>query len=205
MSAVHCTLDQLQAGLKLGRLTFIIFKAQRRIAADLAQSGKFCQNLQFVLIKFLRILSGNLLFHMNHLSVIYLLLRISQTDISEFLQFFRKILQYVFFQPSQDKWSHHFLQTLHGFFIVVFYDRVFHFFSECIIGVKEAGHQIVKNTPKLAQPVLNRRTRQCVADSAVDHLHCLCGCCSMVFDILRLINDLVIKFLILVKSNITLQ
>ena len=140
MPTINSTLDQLHTALSLGRFTAVIFKAKRRRAADLSQLRQFSQNPQFALIKFALVLLGNFFLHMYNLGIIQLLLCILKFHVTDFFQFFRKILQHILFQTAKDKWRHHFLQPGHGRLIVVLYDRSFKFLFKGIITVEKSRH-----------------------------------------------------------------
>ena len=77
---------------------------------------------------------------MYNLGIIQLLLCILKFHVTDFFQFFRKILQHILFQTAKDKWRHHFLQTGHGRLIVVLYDRSFKFLFKGIITVEKSRH-----------------------------------------------------------------
>ena len=121
------------------------------------------------------------------------------------LQLFRQILEYVPFQPAQDKRPGHFLQAGHRRLVAALHDRAFNLPLKYVIAVQKARHQIVKNTPQLTQPVLNGGTGEGVPGLALDHLHGLCRRCGMVLDVLRLVDDLVLELLVLVKQDIPFQ
>ena len=101
----HC-LAQFHAGIQLARWTFIIFKAEPRIAAYLPQPGQRGENLQFALLV-AEICNGGL-----HTGIIELLLILRQRDLSDIFFLGRKLLEDIFFQPAQstgasDKSSNH--------------------------------------------------------------------------------------------------
>ena len=80
-------------------------------------------------------------------------------DIHAFLQLVRQIRKHILFQPPQDKGAHHFLQLAHSVFILALHCRGFDLRPEALIAIEESRHQVVKNTPQLAEPVFDGRSR----------------------------------------------
>ena len=135
MSAVNGTLDELQAGLQLCRLALIVFKAQRRITADLPQSCQLRKDQKLVLIELRLILLCQCFLHMKHLAVIELLLCTSEPDVTVLLQLLRQVFQNVPLQPPQDKGTRHFLQPGHGGLVAALHDRAFHLPLKYIVAI----------------------------------------------------------------------
>ena len=83
--------------------------------------------------------------------------------------------------------------------------RYFDFFAEFFISVKKARHQKVKDAPKLAEPVFDRRSRQGKANPAVHGLDRFSRGSGMGLYILCLVDDLIGKSFVGIIKNIPLQ
>lgn len=82
-------MDQIHNRLSLGGFPLISIKAQRRVAADLPDSGNRCQNLQLALPEILIGLLRQILLHPENLGIIKLLLLLPHLYIADFLQLIR--------------------------------------------------------------------------------------------------------------------
>lgn len=112
MPALHSAPHQIHAGVQLGGLALIVLKAQPRVAADLPQLHQLRQNLNLVLLEFLRILHDNPLFHVYYLRVVQFLLPRLELHVPVLLQLLRQILQHVLLHPAQNKGRGHPAQPL---------------------------------------------------------------------------------------------
>ena len=205
MSAIHRILNQFHAHLQLGGISFVSFIYQSRITADLPQPRDLCKDLKFRSAK-LRIR-----LHPKHqaepfrMGLIQLLLLTFQRGKHIFFQLIWQIFQNIFFQSPEHKRADHLLQPLHSFRITILHSRKLDLLAELLIRIKKTGHQKVKNTPQLTEPVLHRSSGQCQPELRADFLHCLRSLGSVIFDILCLINDLHCKIQLLISLQITLQ
>lgn len=91
MTVFRHRLAQFHAGVQLARWTFIIFKAEPRVAAYLPQPGQRGENLQFALLV-AEICNGGL-----HTGIIELLLILRQRNLSDIFFLGRKFLEDIFF------------------------------------------------------------------------------------------------------------
>ena len=173
MSSLDGTSHQIDAGFCLCRAFIIIFETQRRVAANLSELRDLRQNAETVLIELFLPAALNAFTELKHLGVIQLLLPALEAHISGLFQFFRKVFEHVFLDSSQDERRDHFFQPFHCLFVLMLYDRALDLTPEYIISVQESGHQIIENAPQLAQPVLDRRSGQCISGAAFDHFDSL--------------------------------
>ena len=142
---------------------------------------------------------------MDGLAVVQLPLLSCHLYIPDLLRLFRQVPEHILLQPPQDKGPHHSLEPLHGLLVIVFHHRDLKFPPEGIVAIQKARHQIIKNAPKLAEPVLNGRSRKGKPETAFDHLHRLRRRSGMILDVLGLIQDLIQKLPSLVKGRIPFQ
>ncbi len=191
MPAVHRALHQLHTGVQLCRFPLIIVETQPRVAADLPEPRQFGEHFDLVFVKLALPLLCQHLPHMHYLRIVHCLLCLVKPHIAHFLELFGKVFEDIRLQAAHDEGSHHSLESRHGFAVVMLRDRHLDLLSEYLITVQKSRHQIIKDTPQLTQPVLDRRARQRDPHLAVDDLDCLCRRCRVVLDILRLVDHLV--------------
>lgn len=154
MTVFRHRLAQFHAGVQLARWTFIIFKAEPRIAAYLPQPGQRGENLQFALLV-AEICNGGL-----HTGIIELLLILRQRDLSDIFFLGRKFLEDIFFQPAQQKRLYQPPQLGNRVRIFGLEDRLFQLFAERMVCVEIPGREKIEQIPELAEPIFNRRSRQ---------------------------------------------
>ena len=205
MPSVDGAQDQLHARVDLGRTPSVIFKTEGRSTADLAETCQLRKHLETVFIELFFRLSRKRLAHMDHLGIVQIFLFAVKAHIPCLFQFFRQVAEYVFLQPAQDKRPCHLLQPFHHIFVLVFHDRRLDLSAECLIPVQESRHEIIKDAPKLTEPVFDRRPGQRETVPALYDLHSFRSCRCMVFNVLGLINDLAAEFFSFIKRNIPAQ
>ena len=107
MLALHGAVNQVHTGLHFGRAALIVFKQQRRVAADLADPRKLREDLDLAFAEALVALLFQKILHPQHLGVVELLLFLPEADDVRLLHLLRKILQHLGLQSAQDKGRHH--------------------------------------------------------------------------------------------------
>ena len=190
MPSVQGVLHDIKAELGLGRSPLVSFIKQGRITAELTQLRQFCQNLNLIFPELrIRILVKGK--HQPlHMGVIQLLLLPFQSGKNTFLQLLRKILQHVPFQAPQHKRTNQLLQTFSRILIPALDNGDLVVVAEFVIGIQITGHEIIKNTPQFTEPVFNRRSCECQPEACADLLDRSGSLGTVVFDVLRLVNDL---------------
>ena len=143
--AVNRILNQLQAGCTLSRFPLIVVHTKTRITTNLTEFGKLSQNLETLLRKVFLGSCPQLCFQFCHFSIIELLLLSRKTSKVNLFQLWRKILQYVLLQTSQDKWRNHLLQLLGHIIILMLYDWRLKDLLKSLILVKETRHKVVED------------------------------------------------------------
>ena len=115
----------------------------------------------------------------------------SEAGIVDFFELLRQIPQDFGFGPAQDKGTDHSAQPFHALLIPVLDDGRLELIPERAVIIQKTGHDIVKNAPQLAQPVLNRRACQRESGLRSDELHAFGGFRPVVLDILGFIDELI--------------
>ena len=113
----------------------VVFQNERWIAADLADSGQFGENLKSVPAEIRLAPFAHICFHADDLPVVELSLFCFHSGITDFLEFFGKVAQDVLLAPAQDKRRDHTAQALHGFLIFEFNCRLFNVCLKARIGI----------------------------------------------------------------------
>ena len=93
MTSVYRALQKLHAGFPLRGFTVVIFEAERRVTADLANFCDLRQNSHFVLLEHLITLLLDQLLHMQSLSIVEVLLFLVEMNITDLLILVRQITE----------------------------------------------------------------------------------------------------------------
>ena len=100
----------------------------------------------------------------------------------------RKLRQNILLHAAQDERRRHHVQVMPRLLVALQHDGGLKPRLELFIGIQIARHQEIKDGPQLAEPILNRRSRQRKAMLRFQRFNRLRRLRSGVFDILRLIQ-----------------
>ena len=196
---------QVNAGFHLGRAPAVVFKQQRRVAADLPDARQLRQNLDLAFSETVFCFILQHIFHSHDLCIIQPLLFFPEAHHMRFFHFFREILEHFGLQPAQDERRRHLPEPERCLLIPVPGNGFFQLIPERFIPIQKTRHQIVENTPQFAQPVLNGGPGQRKTVLRRNDFYCLGRCGSLILDKLRLIQHLIQKDFSLIGVNIALQ
>ena len=205
MLPLHGALNQLQADLPLGRAALVFLKAKGGVTAYLPDFRELRQNPYLIFLKLLLISLRQHLPHVDHLAVVEPLLLPRKSCKPHLLQLIRQVREHVLLKPAQNEGRHHLPQPGRGRLVLILHNGRLQGLLKRLIGVEITGHQIVKDAPQLAEPVLDRRSRECEAHPAPYNFHCLGRSRGVIFDILGLVQYLAGKGNSLILRPIPLE
>ena len=150
--------------------------------------GEFREDLDFPFPE-IRLICGLQLFpHADDLPVVELLLLTFHMCVPQLLKLLRQVFQDFTLLPPQNEGRHHPAKPPARLLIPGLYDRRLDPRSEFFEGIQEPRHQKIENTPKLREPVLDRRPCQGITRIRADKLQGLRRCGIMILDILGFIR-----------------
>ena len=205
VAALHRVFHQIHAQLQLRGAAPVILIFQGRVTAQKPQPGQLRQDLNPGGIELLLRLPRQLHPQSLGMGLIQFPLLPFQPGRHLLLNFVRQFPQHLLFAPAENEGRNHLSQPLHGIFILILHDGQLQLTAEPLIPIEKSRHHIVKDTPELAEPVLQRRSRKSQPEFCLYRLHRVGRLGPLILDVLGFIDDLTAEWMAFIPCDISAE